>query len=159
LEGYFKNEKSFLIYEVYLTLYVYNIRFIYLDHYTLYINLVTMAQKPREKTRYAELNAHKSGFVSRMIGSTRDHDFSDVKLLRTLISNEKSRILHLLKHQKPRSIYALAKLLGRDFASVRKDLQLLERFGFIGFVSETKGKRARLVPELSVDKLTIQITI
>ena len=91
-----------------------------------------MAQK--KKIRYVELNANKESFVSRIIGSKRAHDFSDVKILRSLLSNEKSRILYILKTKKPKSIYALAKILGRDIKQVREDLATLERFGFIEFI-------------------------
>ena len=118
-----------------------------------------MASKPRTKTRYVELNANKSNFVSKLIGSSRTHDFSDISILRSLLSNEKSRILYLLKHQKPSSIYALAKLLGRDFKSVRMDLALLERFGFISFLSEQRRGRTCRVPILTIDRLQIQIDI
>ena len=56
---------------------------------------------------------------------------SGISSLRQLLSNEKARLLHVCKLKKPESIYALAKLLGRDFKAVRKDIRLLEEFGFI----------------------------
>jgi predicted transcriptional regulator len=87
------------------------------------------------------------------------HDFSDVKLLRNLLSNEKSRILHLLKSENPKSIYGLAKILGRDFKSVRQDVKVLERFGFIEFHSEKNGRRESLKPVLIVDKVEIVVNI
>jgi len=118
-----------------------------------------MAQKKRIKTRYVDVNVNKAGFVSKLIGEKISHDFSDIKLLRSLLSNEKARILHLLKSKKPKSIYALAKILGRDFKSVRTDLHLLERFGFIEFHAEKKGKRSSLMPVLLTDKLQIVIDI
>ncbi len=118
-----------------------------------------MAQKSKTKTLYVDINANKDNFVSRLIGEKKTHDFSDVKLLRNLLSNEKSRILYLLKHKKPTSIYALAKLLGRDFKSVRDDVRVLERFGLIEFHSEKVGKRESLKPVLVADKLQIIINV
>jgi predicted transcriptional regulator len=118
-----------------------------------------MAEKKRTKIRYVEVNANKGGFVSKFIGEEKSHDFSDIKLLRNLLSNEKSRILHILKEQKPKSIYALAKILGRDFKSVREDTGLLERFGFIEFIAERNGKRDSLRPVLVVDRLQIIVDI
>ena len=118
-----------------------------------------MADKKRTKTRYVEINSSDKGFVSKMIGEKKKHDFSDVKLLRKLLSNEKSRILHILKHKQPKSIYQLAKLLGRDFRSVHEDLKILERFGFIEFHSEKVGKRESLMPVLTIDSLQIEINI
>jgi predicted transcriptional regulator len=118
-----------------------------------------MASKPRTKTLYVQVNANEGSFVSKLIGEKNPHDFSDVKLLRNLLSNEKSRILYALKHSNPTSIYGLAKLLGRDFKSVRDDVKVLERFGFIEFHAEKVGKRGSLKPVLIADKLQIIISV
>jgi predicted transcriptional regulator len=118
-----------------------------------------MAQKKRTKVRYVDINVNKENFVSKLIGEKKSHDFSDVKLLRKLLSNEKSRILYALKTKNPPSIYALAKLLSRDFKSVRNDIKLLERFGFIEFHLEKTGKREALKPVLIINKLQIIIDI
>jgi predicted transcriptional regulator len=118
-----------------------------------------MAAKKRTKTRYVDVNVNKGNFVSKLIGEKKSHDFSDMKLLRNLLSNEKARILYALKSKKPTSIYALAKLLGRDFKSVRDDIHVLKRFGFIEFHSKKTGKRESLTPVLLIDKLQIVINI
>lgn len=118
-----------------------------------------MAQKKKTKIRYVDINVNKEGFVSKLIGAKKSHDFSDIKLLRNLLSNEKARILYALKSENPKSIYALSKLLGRDFKSVREDIKVLERFGFIEFHSEKTGKRESLMPVLIIDELQIIIDI
>ena len=118
-----------------------------------------MAQKKRVKTRYVEVNANEETFVSKLIREKKSHDFSDIKLLRSLLSNEKARILHILKSKQPKSIYALSKLLRRDFKSTREDVKILERFGLIEFHSEKTGKRYSLKPVLATDKLQIIINI
>ncbi len=118
-----------------------------------------MSQSKKTKTRYVDINVSRGNFVSKLIGGSKSFDFSDIKLLRSLLSNEKSRILHHLKETQPSSIYALAKILGRDFKSVREDLMMLERFGFVEFVLEKKGKRESIRPVLSVDSLQIIINI
>ena len=48
-------------------------------------------------------------------------------------------------------------MLGRDFKSVRKDIELLRHFGFVRFISEAKGKRHNLKPVINLDK--VQLTI
>lgn len=118
-----------------------------------------MTQNKKIKTLYVDINVNEDSFVSKLIGGKKSHDFSDIKLLRSLLSNEKSRILHVLKHHNPTSIYATAKLLGRDFKSVRDDIKVLERFGFIEFHAEKVGKRESLKPVLIADKLQIIINI
>jgi predicted transcriptional regulator len=116
-------------------------------------------KKQKTKIRYVDVNVNKGSFVSKLAGTDKSHDFSDVKLLRSLLSNEKARILHVLRSQEMRSIYALAKELKRDFKSVREDIKVLERFGFIEFHAEKTGKRKSLKPVLAIDKLQIIINI
>lgn len=86
-------------------------------------------------------------------------DFSDITALRQLLSNEKARILWTLQNKKPGSIYELAKMLGRDFKSVRQDIELLKQFGFVKLISESKGKRKKLKPLLNLQKLSITISL
>ena len=79
--------------------------------------------------------------------------------MRQLLSNEKARIMDVIKTQKPGSIYELAKKLGRNFKSVSEDVKLLERFGFIELVEEKTKKRKRHRPEIVVDTITIHFKI
>jgi len=67
--------------------------------------------------------------------------------------------LHIIKTQKPRSIYDLAKRLGRGFKSVNDDIKLLERFGFIEMIEEKTKNRVRHRPEIVVDAVTINVII
>lgn len=91
--------------------------------------------------------------------SKADYDFSGLSALRHLLSNEKARILHVIKTEKPISIYNLAKKLGRGFKAVNDDLKLLERFGFIEFIEEKTKNRIRHRPEIIVDSVTIHVKI
>jgi len=77
----------------------------------------------------------------------------------TILSNEKAKILHVLKEKKPSSIYELAKILDRDFKSVKTDLDVLKKFDFITFTKQQKGKRASLKPELKIEKIDISIEL
>lgn len=113
----------------------------------------------KSKTRYVDVNVNKGNFVSKLIGAEKSHDFSDIQLLRSLLSNEKARILYALKTKKPKSIYELAKILKRDLKSVRQDIKILKRFGFIEFHSYKKGNRYSLSPILAVDSLQIIVNI
>ena len=92
-------------------------------------------------------------------GEDEDYDFSDVSALRQLLNKEKLRILDAVKQKKPSSLYALAKILGRDFKSVQHDARLLERFGLIRLLQEKSGKRNRLKPALAADTINIVLSI
>lgn len=98
-------------------------------------------------------------FFKRFTSENLEFDFEGISSLRKLLSNEKARLLHVLKSKKPSSIYALAKILGRDFKSVSNDIKLLERFGFIEMTAEKTGNRKRLRPILVVDEVDIKLKI
>jgi len=84
---------------------------------------------------------------------------SEVVNLRHLLSNEKAKLIHVIKTKQPASIYELAKLLGRDFKAVRQDIRLLEHFGFVELISSHKQGRERLRPVIDVDRLVINIDL
>jgi predicted transcriptional regulator len=79
-------------------------------------------------------------------------ELSGVQDLRHLLSNEKARILFTIRAKEPGSIYELAKILGRDFKSVRKDVKLLQKFGLISLKSEGKTRK-KLKPSIALDEL------
>ena len=91
--------------------------------------------------------------------SKKDYDFEGILALRQLLSNEKARILHAIKTQKPKSIYDLAKKLERGFKAVNDDIKLLKRFGFIELIEEKTKNRKRHRPEIVVDTITIHLKI
>jgi len=104
----------------------------------------------------------RGGAFSAIFGRFRHekkHEFSDIAKIRSLLSNEKARILHVLKTKQPNSLYELAKLLGRDFKSVRQDVKLLEELGFVEMIPIHKGKREKLKPLLVLDELKLNIEI
>jgi len=84
---------------------------------------------------------------------------SETSNLRQLLSNEKARLIHIIKTKQPESIYELAKLTGRDFKAVRHDIRLLEHFGIIELISSHKHGRERLRPVIDVDKLVINVDL
>ena len=118
-----------------------------------------MAEK--KKTRIVNLYITKGAFASifkRLKGDRSDYDFSALAELRLLLSNEKAKILNIIKDRSPDSIYQLAKMLGRDFKAVSKDIKLLEKFGFIELKERKKGGRRKLKPEMAIDNLQINIS-
>lgn len=92
-------------------------------------------------------------------GEKKDYDFEGISALRKLLSNERSRLLHIIKTKKPKSVYELAKLLKRDLKAVNNDIKLMERFGFIDLVAEKTGNRERLRPVIIVDSMNLNIKL
>lgn len=111
-----------------------------------------------EKTKIRDVTITASeGRFSIFRKSQESYDFSSLAAVRQILSNEKARILHVIKSQKPISIYDLAKKLGRSFKAVHDDIKLLERFGFIELIEEKTKQRLRYRPEIVVDKITLNI--
>lgn len=112
------------------------------------------------KVREITIKESKSGFsVLKSSSESKKYNFSGISALRQLLSNEKAKILHVIKTEKPSSIYELTKKLGRDFKSVSQDIKLLERFGFIKLIQEKTKNRIRHKPILSVDTITVHFRI
>jgi len=86
-------------------------------------------------------------------------NIEDVRRLRSLFSDEKAKILFIIKTRQPNSLYDLAKILERDFKAVRKDVKDLEYYGFIKLVKVGKGKRKSLKPILAVDEVLINFIL
>ena len=119
-----------------------------------------MAKKPREKNVTLGIESGTfTGIFRRLRGQKKGYDFSGISALRQLLSNERARILHTIKEKQPTSIYHLAKILGRDFKSVRQDIRLLERFGFVELDAKAVGKRDTLKPVIIVDKVNITVNL
>lgn len=113
----------------------------------------------RTKTREIIIKESKGGFSFSKDTkiSKKDYNFEGLSALRQLLNPEKARILHVIKTQKPTSIYDLAKKLGRGFKAVNDDVRLLERFGFVDLTAEKTKNRIRHKPEILVD--TVKITL
>lgn len=115
------------------------------------------------KTKIREITITESkGALSILRKSRRenkDYVFNDLSDLRRVLSNERARLLHIIKTQNPDSIYDLAKKLSRNFKSVKDDVDLLERFGLINIIKEKTKNRIRHKPVISVEKLTIHFKI
>ncbi|MEM3091744.1 MAG: HTH domain-containing protein [Candidatus Pacearchaeota archaeon] len=113
----------------------------------------------RTKTREITIEGSKGVFslLKKSDTSKENYDFESLSILRQILSNEKARLLNTIKTKEPESIYTLAKNLGRSFKSVRDDVKLLERFGFIRLIEEKTKNRIRHKPELVVDKMVITL--
>ena len=119
----------------------------------------TPAKERRSGVKNISLELKRSAFSALFHMFSQEELFEEVSKVRALLSNERARMLHTIKESNPGSLYALAKLLGRDFKSVRKDIAILENFGIVGLVRTSKKghKRQSLKPILKLDTLQINI--
>jgi predicted transcriptional regulator len=111
----------------------------------------------RKKTREVTIKESAGSFT--LFNKNEEYDFDGISSLKKILSNEKARILDTIKYKNPKSIYGLAKMLGRPFKAVMDDIQLLERFGFIELIKEKTKNRVRHKPEIVVDEMIIHFKI
>src|SRR3989338_9091123 len=99
------------------------------------------------KTREITITESKGAFslFKKSSTSKKDYDFEGISSLRHLLSNEKARMLNVIKTQNPNSI--------------SDDIKLLERYGFIDLLEEKTKNRVRHKPEVVVDTITIHIKV
>jgi len=119
-----------------------------------------MADKTTSKTISLSIEAGTfTGIFRRLRGNKESYNFSEISDLRKLLSNERVKALNVIKNKNPVSIYSLARILNRDFKSVRQDVKLLEKFGILELESNSRGKREMLKPVLAVNTINIAINL
>ncbi|MBT3583180.1 HTH domain-containing protein [Candidatus Woesearchaeota archaeon] len=94
-----------------------------------------------------------------MLNESHKNPNEDLELLRNLLTREKAKMLHVIKNKNPGSIYELSSILDRDQKSVRRDLKVLERFGFIDFEKIRKKNKISHKPFLIANKMILEINV
>lgn len=84
--------------------------------------------------------------------------FQSLDQLRKFLTSKRLELLKIIKHKKPKSMYELAKLVGRTPENVNTDIKFLEQLGFVE-VTKIKEIRKKSVPEVSYDKMTLEISV
>jgi predicted transcriptional regulator len=69
-------------------------------------------------------------------------------------------LLQAIRAERPRSVYALARRVGRHLKNVQDDLRLLEEHGLVRMHdSRSRGRRRARVPETPFDEIALKIAI
>lgn len=84
--------------------------------------------------------------------------FQSLDQLRKFLTPKRLELLRVIKHKKPSSMYELAKLVDRTSENVSTDIKFLEQLGFVE-VDRIHDIRKKSVPEVTYDKMTLEITM
>ncbi len=103
-----------------------------------------------------ELKAIGKGKTKKLAGDSIS--FQSLDQLRKFLTPKRLELLRVIKHKKPGSMYELAKLVGRTPENVTSDIKFLEQFGFVE-VDRIYNIRKKSVPEVTYDKMTLEITV
>jgi predicted transcriptional regulator len=94
---------------------------------------------------------------------SREHQYEivvpDLSWIAKILSQEKLRLLMVVRNEKPQSLYELAKLLGRASSNVFRDAQDLSNYGILKLKRTQRDGRAQdvLRPECPWDGFEIEM--
>ena len=103
-----------------------------------------------------ELRAIDKGSAKRL--SENSISFQSIDQLRKFLTSKRLQLLRVIRYKKPKSIYELAKIVKRTPENVNTDIKFLEQLGFVE-VTRIKDVRKKSVPEVSYDKMTLEIAV
>lgn len=103
-------------------------------------------------------NAVKKVANGEDIKAERGIYFENLAAFKRALTEKRLVMLHTIKESRPSSIYALAKILGRDIKNVTTDLEYLKAIGLVE-MKRSGEKRERVVPEVNYDKIGLEIAV
>lgn len=80
--------------------------------------------------------------------------FGNVATMRRFLTDNRLQLLRLIKKEKPKSIYDLARIAKRDFKNVYEDLKILQGLGIVD-LSKEKNNKKKLKPTLLYSGLSL----
>ncbi len=85
--------------------------------------------------------------------------FTSLEAARNFLTRERLGLLRTIKTRRPRSIYELARMLGRDLKNVQEDIRILERHGLVRIAKRPRGTRSVKVPRVPFEAIALKIAI
>jgi len=108
--------------------------------------------KSRERADAEFIHAFKTARAGAKAALERGTYFTSLEAVRSLLTEKRLALLHLIRERRPRSINALAKIAGRDFKNVHADVMLLRRCGLLQLdAASGTARRTMSVPYRAID--------
>ena len=87
--------------------------------------------------------------------------FDSIDAMRAVLTNNRLLILKTIREHKPKSVYGLARLLGRDLKNVNEDLRLLSSIGLVTLktMASSQTSRRRTKPSVDYTKIVLEIAV
>ena len=100
----------------------------------------------------------KSLEAGRKLKKREEIYFDSIDSMRAMLTNNRLLILKAIREYKPKSIYELARILGRDLKNVNQDLKLLSEMGLVSLERKDTDKR-RIIPHVDYSKIFLEIPV
>lgn len=92
-------------------------------------------------------------------GEKESVSFSSLEAVRNFLTEKRLEILRTVREKNPQSVYELAKLVGRNFPSVLKDVEILTKHGLLKLTRVKHSPRRAVHPSVSYDAINLWIGI
>jgi len=114
--------------------------------------------KGLEESLQGFAHAWKALESGKKIKSEKGIYFDSIDSMRSVLTNNRLLILKTIRKHHPKSVYELAKYLGRDLKNVNQDLKLLSDIGLVT-LEGTEVARRRVTPQVDYSKIVLEITV
>ena len=117
--------------------------------------------KPTEQFLQEFEDTMQAVIARRAVPQEPEVSFASIDVFRQFFTEKRLEMLHVIRHRRPGSVYALAKLLKRDFKSVHADLKRLAQLGLVR-VRRQKAKTPkgyRAVPVVGYDRIILEMAV
>jgi predicted transcriptional regulator len=84
--------------------------------------------------------------------------FVSVEAMRSVLTEPRLTLLHVIRTHRPRSIAELAKLVRRDFKNVYHDLKMLADLGLVHLEQGSK-LRDQVIPTVTYERIQFEIAV
>lgn len=103
---------------------------------------------------------YKSVEAGRPVARRAGVYFTSLEAARNLLTPSRLALLRAVRTGRPGSIYALAKIVGRDLKNIQDDLRTLEHYGLVRMTpGRSAGKRRVKIPQAMFGEIALRIAI
>ncbi len=85
--------------------------------------------------------------------------FDNLETMRKAITEERVRIIKIIRERHPNSIYELAKMVHRNIKNVSDDVHYLAQLGLIELERAKTDGREKTIPHVNYDKIRLEIAV
>ena len=78
---------------------------------------------------------------------------------RRLLTPQRLKMLGIIKREKPASLYALAKIMGKDFRAIHRDVGILSEVGLIQKEDYLEGNREKTRVGVRAKEIHLSVSI
>jgi predicted transcriptional regulator len=120
------------------------------------MNKIIISYKSTKQFLDEAMVAFKEITSGQTIEGYKEISFTDKQTFTKFLKN--IDILMAIKSSKPRSVYELAKILGRDQSNVNKVVLFFESYGVVEIKKSIVNKRVLNMPLVNFDKIEFDLT-